>query len=151
MLYIAVCYLREYMTEQPPIDKPSDEEKRWYEHSPGEMIARVLGRVSVETSEEPKIPISAKLEKWLYGEESDEWSKERLKPYAWRLMPPGMRSAKGLLNEVAYQTVEPGPVILLKQGDAKARILAKMKAQIQEEPTPQAVQQENDDTGENTQ
>ena len=65
-----------------------------------------------------------------YGEESDEWSKERLKPYAWRLMPPGMRSAKGLLNEVAYQTVEPGPVILLKQGDAKAT---------------QAVQQENDD------
>ena len=122
----------------------SDEEKRWYEYSPGEMIARALDRVSVKTSEEPKIPISAKLEKWLYGEESDEWSKERFKPYAWRLMPPGMRSAKGLLNEVAYQTVEPGPVILLKQGDAKARILAKRKAQIQEEST-QAVQQENDD------
>lgn len=103
------------------------------------MIARALGRVSVETSEEPKIPISAKLKKWLYGEESDEWSKERLKPYTWRLMPPGMRSAKGLLNEVAYQTVEPGQVILLKQGDAKARILTKRKAQIQEEPTSQAV------------
>jgi len=137
------------MTEQPPIDKPSDEKKRWYEHGPGEMMARALGRVSVETSEEPKIPISAKLEKLFYGEESDEWSKERLKPYAWRLMPPGMRSAKGLLNEVAYQTVEPGPVILLKQGDAKARISAKRKAQIQEESTPQTVQQENDDADKN--
>ena len=84
-----------------------------------------------------------------YGEESDEWSKERLKPYAWRLMPPGMRSTKGLLNEVAYQTVEPGPVILLKQGDAKARISAKRKAQIQEESTPQTVQQENDDADKN--
>ena len=138
------------MTEQPPIDKPSDEEKRWYEHSPGEMIARALDRVSVKTSEEPKIPISAKLEKWLYGEESDEWSKERFKPYAWRLMPPGMRSAKGLLNEVAYQTVEPGPVILLKQGDAKARILAKRKALKEEEGTPSTQEaQQKDDNIEN--
>ena len=90
------------------------------------MIARALGRVSVETDVgEPKIPISAKLEKWLYGEESDEWSKERLKPYAWRLMPPGMRSAKGLLNEVAYQTVEPGPVILLKARRCKSSDFSK--------------------------
>ena len=92
------------------------------------------------------MPISTKHGRLLYGEESDEWSKERLKPYAWRLMPPGMRSAKGLLNEVAYQTVEPGPVILLKQGDAKARILAKRKALKEEEAasSPQQAQQKDD-------
>ena len=96
------------------------------------------------------MPISEKLERLLYGEESDEWSKERLKPYAWRLMPPGMRSAKGLLNEVAYQTVEPGPVILLKQGDAKARILAKRKALKEEEGTPSTQEaQQKDDSIEN--
>lgn len=92
------------------------------------------------------MPISAKLGRLLYGEERDEWSKERLKPYAWRLMPPGMRSAKGLLNEVAYQTVEPGPVILLKQGDAKARISAKRKALKEGKSTSslQEVQQKDD-------
>lgn len=92
------------------------------------------------------MPISAKLGRLLYGKESDEWSKERLKPYAWRLMPPGMRSAKGLLNEVAYQTVEPGPVILLKQGDAKARISAKRKALKEGKGAPslQEAQQKDD-------
>ena len=65
-------------------------------------------------------------------------------------MPPGMRSAKGLLNEVAYQTVEPGPVILLKQGDAKARILAKRKALKEEEGTPSTQEaQQKDDSIEN--
>lgn len=136
------------MHEQPPETNPSHNERKWYEDSPRELLARKMGKTSVRGAS--KMPISAKLGRLLYGEESDEWSKERLKPYAWRLMPPGMRSAKGLLNEVAYQTVEPGPVILLKQGDAKARILAKRKALKEEEGTPSTQEaQQKDDNIEN--
>ena len=132
------------MNEQPPENDPSHNERKWYEDSPRELLARKMGKTSVRGAS--KMPISTKLGRLLYGEECDEWSKERLKPYAWRLMPPGMRSAKGLLNEVAYQTVEPGPVILLKQGDAKARILAKRKALKEEEAAsfPQQAQQKDD-------
>ena len=107
-----------------PVDK-----RKWYEHSPRELVARALGGTSIKGV--PKEPISTRIANFLCEKEGDKWSEERLKPDSWRRMPPGMRSAKGGLglDQTADSTVEPGLVIELKEGGAKERtgkqILAK--------------------------
>ena len=110
-----------------PVDK-----RKWYEHSPRELVARALGGTSIKGV--PKEPISTRIANFLCEKEGDKWSEERLKPDSWRRMPPGMRSAKGGLglDQTADSTVEPGLVIELKEGSAKERtgkhILAKREA-----------------------
>jgi hypothetical protein len=127
------------MSEQLPNNIPPPGERKWYEYGPRELVMRALGGASIERI--PKEPIPTRIMHFLYGEESDKWHKERLKPYVWRRMPPGMRSAKGGLglDQTADSTVEPGVVIELKESGAKNRILAKRKAPesaISETPPP---------------
>jgi hypothetical protein len=110
-----------------PVDK-----RKWYEHSPRELVARALGGTSIKGV--PKEPISTRIANFLCEKKGDKWSEERFKPDSWRRMPPGMRSAKGGLglDQTADSTVEPGLVIELKEGGAKERtgkrILAKREA-----------------------
>lgn len=120
------------MSEQLPDSTPPVDKRKWYEHSPRELVARALGRASIKGA--PKEPISMRIANFLCEKEGDKWSEERLKPDSWRRMPPGMRSAKGGLglDQTADSTVEPGLVIELKEGGAKERtgkqILAKWEA-----------------------
>ena len=120
------------MSEQLPDSTLPVDKRKWYEHSPRELVARALGRASIKGA--PKEPISMRIANFLCEKEGDKWSEERLKPDSWRRMPPGMRSAKGGLglDQTADSTVEPGLVIELKGGGAKERtgkqILAKREA-----------------------
>jgi len=120
------------MSEQLPDSTLPVDKRKWYEHSPRELVARALGRASIKGA--PKEPISMRIANFLCEKEGDKWSEERLKPDSWRRMPPGMRSAKGGfgLDQTADSTVEPGLVIELKEGGAKERtgkqILAKREA-----------------------
>ena len=120
------------MSEQLPDSTLPVDKRKWYEHSPRELVARALGRASIKGA--PKEPISMRIANFLCEKEGDKWSEERLKPDSWRRMPPGMRSAKGGLglDQTADSTVEPGLVIKLKEGGAKERtgkqILAKREA-----------------------
>lgn len=120
------------MSEQLPDSTLSVDKRKWYEHSPRELVARALERASIKGA--PKEPISMRIANFLCEKEGDKWSEERLKPDSWRRMPPGMRSAKGGLglDQTADSTVEPGLVIELKEGGAKERtgkqILAKREA-----------------------
>ena len=120
------------MSEQLPDSTLPVDKRKWYEHSPRELVARALGRASIKGA--PKEPISMRIANFLCEKEGDKWSEERLKPDSWRRMPPGMRSAKGGLglDQTADSTVEPGLVIELKEGGAKERtgkqILAEREA-----------------------
>ncbi len=120
------------MSEQLPDSTLPVDKRKWYEHSPRELVARALGRASIKGA--PKEPISMRIANFLCEKEGDKWSEERLKSDSWRRMPPGMRSAKGGLglDQTADSTVEPGLVIELKEGGAKERtgkqILAKREA-----------------------
>ena len=120
------------MSEQLPDSTLPVDKRKWYEHSPRELVARALGRASIKGA--PKEPISMRIANFLCEKEGDKWSEERLKPDSWRRMPPGMRSAKGGLglDQTADSTVEPGLVIELKEGGAMERtgkqILAKREA-----------------------
>lgn len=120
------------MSEQLPDSTLPVDKRKWYEHSPRELVARALGRASIKGA--PKEPISMRIANFLCEKEGDKWSEERLKPDSWRRIPPGMRSAKGGLglDQTADSTVEPGLVIELKEGGAKERtgkqILAKREA-----------------------
>lgn len=120
------------MSEQLPDSTLPVDKRKWYEHSPRELVARALGRASIKGA--PKEPISMRIANFLCEKEGDKWSEERLKPDSWRRMPPGMRSAKGGLglDQTADSTVEPGLVIELKEGGAKERtgkqILTKREA-----------------------
>ena len=120
------------MSEQLPDSTLPVDKRKWYEHSPRELVARALGRASIKGA--PKEPISMRIANFLCEKEGDKWSEERLKPDSWRRMPPGMRSAKGGLglDQTADSTVEPGLVIELKEGGAQERtgkqILAKREA-----------------------
>ena len=120
------------MSEQLPDSTLPVDKRKWYEHSPRELVARALGRASIKGA--PKEPISMRIANFLCEKEGDKWSEERLKPDSGRRMPPGMRSAKGGLglDQTADSTVEPGLVIELKEGGAKERtgkqILAKREA-----------------------
>ena len=120
------------MSEQLPDSTLPVDKRKWYEHSPRELVARALGRASIKGA--PKEPISMRIANFLCEKEGDKWSEERLKSDSWRRMPPGMRSAKGGLglDQTADSTVEPGLVIELKEGCAKERtgkqILAKREA-----------------------
>ena len=110
------------MSEQLPDSTLPVDKRKWYEHSPRELVARALGRASIKGA--PKEPISMRIANFLCEKEGDKWSR----------MPPGMRSAKGGLglDQTADSTVEPGLVIELKEGGAKERtgkqILAKREA-----------------------